>query len=64
MKVKNEVASKEIDLKVAQRELERITEKDKAIEQYVNLLREKENSISELKAQIQGMTKQKQNALC
>ena len=42
----------------------RITEKDKAIEQYVNLLREKENSISELKAQIQGMTKQKQNALC
>ena len=64
MKVKNEVAYKEIDLKVAQRELERITEKDKAIEQYVNLLREKENSISELKAQIQGMTKQKQNALC
>ena len=64
MKVKNEVASKEIDLKVAQRELERITEKDKAIEQYVNLLREKENSISELKAQIHLMTKQKQNALC
>lgn len=31
-KAKNEVASKEIDLKVAHRELEKISEKDKTID--------------------------------
>lgn len=44
-RLKNEVASKEIELKVAQRELEQIAVKDKAIEQYVKLLKEREIAI-------------------